>query len=63
MGSLLIPIHLKSWQSVISSNNQTVKSCRSVMFLRNIDVKSVNFFYKGTFTRISSSHDERDILK
>ena len=31
--------------------------------LVNIVMKSVSFLFEGTFTRISSVQDERDILK
>ena len=58
----LIHIHLKSWQSVKSLNNQT---CEWVKFfgLINIVVKSVFFLNKGTFTQILSMQDEQVILK
>ena len=62
VSKLLIHIHLKSWQSVTSSNNQT---CKSVMFRSKINtvVKSVIFLNEDTFTRIVSVQDERNILK
>ena len=62
VSKLLIHIHLKSWQSVTSSNNQTCK-LKMFLWIFNIIMKSVIFFNGGTFTRMSSVQDERDILK
>ena len=62
VSKLLILFHLKSLQSVTSSNNQIYNL---VMFLWNIYYchEKCYFFNEGTFTRTSSVQDERDILK
>ena len=59
---LLIQFHLKSLQSVTSSNNQYANGlCFCGMF--NIVVKSVIFLNKDTFTLVLLVQDERDMLK